>query len=161
MDIEKVKELVQLMVDQDLLSISLRDGSEEITLKRPGKMDIPAGAGELLLPQSPVVQVQQLAESAPAEPVVADAPLIVSPDDGLVTVESPMVGTFYVSSSPEAGPFVQIGSTIAANSVVCIIEAMKVFNEIRAELTGTIERILVSNEQAVEFGQPLFMVRPA
>ena len=72
-----------------------------------------------------------------------------------------MVGTFYTASDPDTPPFVTVGSSVGDDSVVCIIEAMKVFNEIKAEATGTVERILVQNEQPVEFGQPMFMVRPS
>ena len=73
---------------------------------------------------------------------------------------SPMVGTFYTAPDPDSSPFVQVGSEVSADTPVCIIEAMKVFNEIKAEVAGTIERILVQDQQAVEFGQPLMLVRP-
>jgi len=78
----------------------------------------------------------------------------------LPRITSPMVGTFYAASSPEAAPFVQVGDHVDEDTVVCVIEAMKVFNEIRAETSGTIETVLVENAEAVEFGQPLFVVRP-
>ena len=81
-------------------------------------------------------------------------------DEDRLKVTSPMVGTFYASPNPEAAPYVKVGSKVSASSVVCIIEAMKVFNEIRSEVAGTIEKILVNNQQAVEYGQPLFVVRP-
>jgi len=81
-------------------------------------------------------------------------------DEGLVPIRSPMVGTFYAASDPESPPFVAIGSEVDVTTTVCVIEAMKVFNEIHAEVAGTIERILVNNEQAVEYGQPLMLVRP-
>ena len=80
---------------------------------------------------------------------------------GLVAIESPMVGTFYSAPNPDTPAFVSVGSAIGPDSVVCLIEAMKVFNEIKAEVNGTIERILVNNGDAVEFGQKLFLVRPA
>jgi len=79
---------------------------------------------------------------------------------GLVKIESPMVGTFYTASNPEAAPFVKPGDQVTEDSVVCIIEAMKIFNEIKAETTGTIQRVLVKNGEPVEFGQPLFLVKP-
>jgi acetyl-CoA carboxylase biotin carboxyl carrier protein len=158
-DIEKVRELVKLMVDQDLLSISLRDGDEEITLKRPGKNDLPLSMSQAQPATNPIVQVRNITE--PMAPAPVEPSPVITPDEGLVTVESPMVGTFYTAASPEANAFVEIGSRVVSNSVICIIEAMKVFNEIRAELSGTIERILVGNGQPVEFGQPLFMVRPS
>ena len=81
-------------------------------------------------------------------------------NEGLVAIKSPMVGTFYSSPDPESPAFVRIGSEVEPSSTVCIIEAMKVFNEIKAEVAGVIERILVKDEQAIEFGQPIMMVRP-
>jgi len=150
-DIDKVKELVDLMVENDLVRISLRSDTEEITLQRPGKNE----------PVAPVV------EAVPAAPVLAlPASQAGQPsgepeaNDGLVPIHSPMVGTSYASSHPGADPFVNVGSQVVPDTIVCIIEAMKVFNEIRAEVTGTIEKILVGNEHAVEYGQPLFLVRP-
>ena len=158
MDIDKVKELVQLMVDNDLSSLSLRNGSEEVTLRRPNAN----GAGHVVAAEVPL---QQPGASGPVE--VASGNAATAPDNGghpveedLQAIPSPMVGTIYAAANPEAPPFVQVGSKVMPETVVCIIEAMKVFNEIRAEVTGTIERILVSNQQAVEYGQVLFLVRP-
>jgi len=156
-EIDKVKKLVQLMVDNDLVSISIRNGAEEITLRRPGRnessaagMVVPGGAAAQAIP--PAVGAGEEAASPNGEEVE---------DEGqLVMVRSPMVGTFYSSGSPGAAAFVGVGSLITPDTVVCIIEAMKVFNEIPAEVSGTIEKVLVNNEQAVEFGQPLFAVRP-
>ena len=82
-------------------------------------------------------------------------------ESGLVAIESPMVGTFYASPAPEKPPFVSVGTSLGPDSVVCLIEAMKVFNEIKAETSGTIERVLVRNGEPVEFGQKLFLVRPS
>jgi acetyl-CoA carboxylase biotin carboxyl carrier protein len=78
----------------------------------------------------------------------------------LLEINSPMVGTFYSAPSPDTPPFVSVGTSIGPESVVCIVEAMKVFNEIKAEIAGTVEKILVKNEQAIEYGQTLFLVRP-
>lgn len=141
------------MVDNKLSSISLRNGTETIVLRRPSENGVAHAPAEAApqeiaapLPQ-PVHAIQQ-----------ADDAAAIAVDEKLITITSPMVGTFYSSSTPEAPPFMEVGSQVAANSVVCIIEAMKVFNEIRAEITGTIEKILVPNESAVEYGQPLFLV---
>jgi acetyl-CoA carboxylase biotin carboxyl carrier protein len=81
-------------------------------------------------------------------------------DAGLVAIKSPMVGTLYIAPDPESPPFVTEGARVSPTSVVCIVEAMKVFNEIKAEVSGTIKKVLVKNEEPVEFGQPLFMVKP-
>ena len=154
-DIEKVRELIQLMVDNDLLSISLRSGSEEITLRRPGKNESPikhpgeaSGSGDPAGSEARAIPTVAATEESPEE------------ETDLLMVTSPMVGTFYAAAHPGAPPFAQVGTAVTADSVVCIIEAMKVFNEIPAEVNGIIDRVLVTNEQAVEFGQPLFAVRP-
>ncbi len=157
-ELDKIRKLVQLMVDHDLTEISLRDGGEEISLKRPGSpvAAAPALPGVGATPAAP-----------PAGPVPAATPPLTvekptaAEDDGLVPIRSPMVGTFYSSASPETAPYVELGSRVSANSVVCIVEAMKVFNEIKADIAGTVERILASNQDAVEYGQELFLVRPA
>jgi acetyl-CoA carboxylase biotin carboxyl carrier protein len=98
------------------------------------------------------------AAPAPASPEAPEA--TGKADDEFLTITSPMVGTFYASSDPDASPYVTIGSPVEPETIVCIIEAMKVFNEIKAGVSGTIEQVLVRNEQAVEYGQPLFRVRP-
>jgi len=112
---------------------------------------------------------------APAPAPAARAPAGGAPDEGaeppeaphppdaagLVAIESPMVGTFYSSPNPDAPAFVSVGSSVSPDTVVCLIEAMKVFNEIKAEVAGTVERVLVNNGDAVEFGQKLFLVRPS
>ena len=155
LDIDKIRELVDMMIANDLIEISLRDGDMEVNLRRPG-----GDVGEVM----PVVAAQPAA-SLPA----ANAPAGVSSpveepatEDEIKTVEikSPMVGTYYSSSEPGAPPFIEVGSNLTADTVVCIVEAMKVFNEIKAECTGTIVKIVVGNGDPVEFGQPLFMVRP-
>ncbi|MEM7627779.1 MAG: acetyl-CoA carboxylase biotin carboxyl carrier protein, partial [Planctomycetota bacterium] len=81
-------------------------------------------------------------------------------DDGTITIDSPMVGTFYTSSSPDAEAFVSVGDTVKPDDVVCIVEAMKVFNEIKADVSGKVVEVLVETGQAVEFGQPLFKIKP-
>ena len=157
MEIEKVKELVQLMIDNDLSCVSLRDGAEEITLNRPTKERLIRQFGPDGYGLNPTFASNPPALAALVANSNADEP---PPQDDLVPIDSPMVGTLYVAPSPDGKPFVEIGSSVTASSVVCIIEAMKVFNEIHADVTGTIAKILVTNQQAVEYGQPLFMVRP-
>lgn len=159
-DLEKIQQLVRMMTEHDLSEISLRDGGEEISLKRISSNAAPA------MPVAPPLAAQAPL-SAPATPCLeagAEAPPAqeeTAADEGLVPIRSPMVGTFYISPNPEAPPFVQVGSAVGANTVVCIVEAMKVFNEIAAEVSGTIERIVVADQEPVEYGQELFMVRPS
>lgn len=169
-DIRKLKELVRLMVENDLSELDMKDQQETVTIKR-------GPAGGTVVNHQPVIYQGasggHASHAAPAPRAVAAAsddsgesdngaaaPPPPADTSGLVAIESPMVGTFYSSPNPDAGPFISVGTNIGPDSVVCLIEAMKVFNEIKAETTGTIERILVNNGEAVEFGQKLFLVRP-
>ncbi len=159
MDLDKIKELVQLMVDNDLVEISLRDGAEEVNLRRPTAGDVVVSTPVQTLPLP-----QQESEVVP-EPVAEEteqqaAAARTKEEEELVVIRSPMVGTFYEASSPDNPPFVTVGSQVTPDSVVCIVEAMKVFNEIKAEVAGTIEKILIANEGPVEYGQELYLVRP-
>ena len=154
-EIKKLNELVKLMVDNDLTEVDLKDGEDSITIKR----GMAGGA--------PVVQYapQHHAPAASAAPAPApggSAPAAPTPsagDPNLKFIESPMVGTFYSASNPDSPPFVKPGQQIGGDTVVCLIEAMKVFNEIKAEMSGTIEQVFVKNGEAVEFGQKLFAIR--
>jgi acetyl-CoA carboxylase biotin carboxyl carrier protein len=158
LDVDKIRQLVEMMVANDLVEVSLRDGDVEVSLRRPNVESPP-----IPLPD-PVVQASAPAAGpTPVQPTEAAPPAAsaaASDDTDLVEITSPMVGTFYSASDPETPPFVAVGTEVHPGSVVCILEAMKVFNEIKAEISGTIERILVKNEQPVEYGQPLFAVRP-
>ena len=115
-----------------------------------------------------IIQAAPVAQTAapfPTSPAAAPAEEAAAPaaaaEEGISVVKSPMVGTFYAAASPESPPFTKVGAKVSADSIVCIIEAMKVMNEIQAELSGTITEVLVENGEAVEFGQPLFKVKTA
>ncbi len=156
-DIRKLKELVRLMVENDLSELDLRDQEEKVTIKRG------AEAPEII--HAPAV----MAAPAASAPAAAPAPAPAASDgdggsavpDGLVAIESPMVGTYYSAANPDSPPFAEVGASVGPDTTVCLIEAMKVFNEIKAEVSGTVERILVENGTAVEFGQQIMLVRPA
>jgi len=159
MDPKLIKRLARIMTGEGLteLKVEDKDSGLSLTLKR-GE---PASAQ----PPAPVVHMLGGGMQAAPAPAAMGAPAGGSAvgDDGnlppgVQVVESPMVGTFYRSSSPDTDPFVEVGSKIDDESVVCIVEAMKVMNEIKAELRGTIQEILVSDGEPVEFGQPLFLV---
>ncbi len=151
LDIRKLKELVRLMVANGLSEIDLRDSDEQVTLRRQGTHQDPQ-----------IVTTPAPTAVAPAAPPAAAAPTETEvSEQGLLRIESPMVGTFYSAPNPDAAPFVTVGATVGPETNVCVIEAMKIFNEIKAECTGTIEKVLVSNGEAVEFGQTIFLVRPA
>ena len=152
-DIRKLKELVRLMVANDLSELDLRDSEEQVTLRRHS----PGGVG----PVVPQTGVPVVAAAAPQPAAAAPALEVVpSEDENLARIESPMVGTFYAQPNPEADTFVKVGDHITAETVVCLVEAMKIFNEIKAECSGTIQKIVASSGDAVEFGEPLFLVKP-
>jgi acetyl-CoA carboxylase biotin carboxyl carrier protein len=151
-DIRKLKELVRLMQTSDLTELDLRDKDEHVTIRRAGVQFAPQ-----VVHASPVVQHAP----APAAAGSGAPPIPVDEHEGLIAIESPMVGTFYASPGPDKPPFVQVGASIGPESVVCLVEAMKIFNEIKAEQSGTIVKVLVKSGQAVEFGQPLFMIKPS
>ena len=157
-DIRKLKELVKLMVGNDLTELDLRDSEEQVTLRRHG------------VNQPPQVIVGPGARTAGAESgsvqpsaaptAAAGVEGVAVTDENLLKIESPMVGTFYTAANPEAPPFVRVGAQVEPDTVVCLIEAMKIFNEIKAECTGTIEKVLVESAESVEFGQAMFLVKP-
>lgn len=149
MDLRKLKKLIDLVEESGISELELTEGEEKVRISR----NLPnAHAGMQFAPQyiqaAPAPQA-----SAPAVAEAAAAPAI----EGHV-VKSPMVGTFYRSPSPDAKPFVEVGSSISAGSTLCIIEAMKLLNEIEADHTGVIKAILVENGQPVEYGEPLFII---
>ena len=157
-DIRKLKELVKLMVGNDLTELDLRDSEEQVTLRRQGVHQPPqviAGpGGRAARVESSSVQPAALPTAAAGAEVAAGT------DENLLKIESPMVGTFYTAANPEAPPFVRVGAQVEPDTVVCLIEAMKIFNEIKAECTGTIEKVLVESAESVEFGQAMFLVKP-
>jgi acetyl-CoA carboxylase biotin carboxyl carrier protein len=154
-DTKTIKELLELMVEHGLSEMKLKDGEAQVVLRKGPTGTPMVMAAPMAMSHHPMAGAQPM-----SAPMAAPAPGAPKEDEGLVPIKSPMVGTFYATPDPESSPFVTIGSEIDANTTVCIIEAMKVFNEIKAEVAGTVERILVQNEQAVEFGQPLMLVRP-
>jgi len=158
-DIRKLKELVRLMVENDLSELDLQDQQETVTIKRGGAPvpvvhHAPAAHAPAATMPAAVPSEAAMAEEAGAAPEVKDTA-------GLVPIVSPMVGTVYLAPNPESPVYVQNGAAIGPESTVCLIEAMKVFSEIKAETSGTIERILVTSGQAVQYGQQLFLVRPS
>lgn len=154
-DIRKLKELVKLMVENELVELDLRDENETVTLKRPNP-----GAGVMMVPQQHYAPMPAAGGAAASGAASGSSESAGDEDEGLVPIVSPMVGTFYSAPDPESPPYASVGTKVSAGSVVCIVEAMKVFSEIKADVSGTVERVLVKNADPVEFGQALFMVRP-
>jgi acetyl-CoA carboxylase biotin carboxyl carrier protein len=156
MDIKEIRRLVKLMIDNDLTEMNIVDGDQKISLKR--------GNGEhgRVIMEPVITQAQAIAPATQAAaPIAAAEQTPAEPESNLIDVTSPMVGTFYGSSSPDTDAFVAVGDTINDDSVVCIVEAMKVMNEIKAECCGKVAEICVTDAQPVEFGQVLFRLTPA
>jgi acetyl-CoA carboxylase biotin carboxyl carrier protein len=145
-DVQKIMELIQIMKDNDLVKIDIQHGDDRISLQR-AEPPQPIAAGHILT-------------ALPGALAPGTSPQAPAAAEGTVEIKSPMVGTFYEASSPDSDPYVEIGAHVDPQTVVCIIEAMKVMNEIRAEISGTVVERLVKNGQAVEYGQPLFRVKP-
>jgi acetyl-CoA carboxylase biotin carboxyl carrier protein len=158
-DIRKLKELVRLMTSSDLTELDLRDKDEQVTIRRASPQAVPTVMAHPMPATHVATPVAASPAPAPAAPTAAAA--APAEDAGLVAIESPMVGTFYASPGPDKPPFVSVGAQVGPASTVCLVEAMKIFNEIKAERSGTVAKILVKSGDAVEFGQPLFMIRPS
>lgn len=157
-NLRKIKELIKIMKDNELVEVEIKNGDEKIFLKRSEPQQavkqMPMVRLETGAPVNnsslPATEISSSAGTAQTEPV----------DENFTEITSPIVGTFYANPSPDSDPYVEVGSSVGPQTVVCIIEAMKVLNEIKAEISGTIVEVLVTNGQAVEYGQPLFKVRP-
>lgn len=152
MDIEQIKSLVELMVANDLSRIELREGETHVLLRR-GQPIVTPPAPAVALPAA--VPAAAPGAAAASEAVAGEA----ATDE--IYIRSPMVGTFYAAPDPESPAFIKVGDNIGPESVVCLVEAMKVFNEIKAEVSGRITRVLAKNAEAVEYDQPLFAVASA
>ena len=153
MDLRKLKTLIDLVAESDIAELEVTEGESKVRIVKSSA--IPQNQMMMMQPQG--MQQQHYAPShgqaAPAAPV----PVVVAEPTGHI-VKSPMVGTFYRSSSPGSAAFVEVGSTIKEGDTLCIIEAMKLLNEIDSDLSGVVTKILVENGQPVEFGQPLFVI---
>lgn len=153
MDIRKIKKLIELLEDSDVTEIEIVEGEESVRIARGSAMiSAPAAA-----PQSFAAAVPSAAVTAPADSAAVDDNAADLLPPGTI-VESPMVGTFYRSPTPGAKPFVDIGSSVSKGDTLCIIEAMKIMNQIVAETSGTVRAIVVEEGQPVEYGEPLIVI---
>lgn len=159
MDIRKLKELVKLMVENDLTELDLRDKDEQATVRRNNSFAPPQVFHQTI--STPTGQSQSSTASSAGKSESKGESKGSNDETGLIAIESPMVGTFYTASGPDKPALVSVGANVDSETVVCLLEAMKIFNEIKAECSGTVVKVLVKNGQAVEFGQKLFMIRPA
>lgn len=149
MDISQIRKLIRLIQSTDVTEIEVVEGDQTVRISRQSNA-VPISVAAA----APTMEVAAPAAVPPATP--AETP---ATDEGHV-VKSPMVGTFYQSPSPEAEPFIRTGAKVSKGDTLCIIEAMKLMNEIEAEYSGVVEEILVENASPIEFGQPLFVITP-
>ena len=150
MDIRKIKKLIELLEASSLTEMEIHEGEESVRLSRSSQA--PA-------PQQVVAAPAVAPAVAPAAPTATEAPAAAVIEDEGHVVRSPMVGTFYAASSPDAEPFVKVGQKVKPGDTLCIIEAMKMFNQIDSEVEGVVTRILAENGQPVEFDEPLFIIQ--
>ena len=154
MDLRKLKTLIDLVAESSIAELEVTEGESKVRIVKSS----PAPQNQVVMMQPSAMPHQAVAAApAAAAPAVAASPEAPAEHQGHI-VKSPMVGTFYRSSSPGAAPFVEVGASIKAGDTVCIIEAMKLLNEIEADASGVIKSILVENGQPVEYGQPLFVI---
>lgn len=147
MDIRKIKKLIELVEESGIAELEITEGEESVRIHRGGVAPVaPVYApAPVAAPAAPVVDAAPVADAAPSVPTGH-------------TVKSPMVGSFYRASSPEAKPFVEVGSKVNVGDTLCIIEAMKMMNQIESDKAGVVKAILVNNQDAIEFDQPLFVI---
>ncbi|MHC4243127.1 MAG: acetyl-CoA carboxylase biotin carboxyl carrier protein [Planctomycetota bacterium] len=160
-DLKKIKEIIEIMKENELLEVEIKHGDDKIFLKRshphPSVGGIPSAVPAIRPESGPPQHIQ----AGGAEALIHTYANEAAPaSEALAEIKSPLVGTYYSTPSPDSEHYVEVGSTVDPQTVVCIIEAMKVMNEIKAETSGTIVEVLVTNGQAVEYGQVLFKVKP-
>jgi acetyl-CoA carboxylase biotin carboxyl carrier protein len=157
MDLKQIHELIKIINKSNIGEISIEDKDGKVTIKQKEEPAVTVTAA----PSHQVYTTAPAPAAAPAPAVSAAAPAAAPKADNLITIKSPMIGTFYRRPSPDKPIFAEIGTEVAPGKVVCIIEAMKLFNEIESEVSGTIVKILVDDASPVEYDQPLFLVEPA
>jgi acetyl-CoA carboxylase biotin carboxyl carrier protein len=165
MDINQIQELIRLVSKAKLTEFILKEGDFKLIIRNQATPDGNAAPVVAFPPPQPLVAMAPPAPApaaaAPAAAATVAAPALAAADANLLTVKSPMVGTFYRSSGPDKSPFVKVGDAVDVGTTVCIIEAMKLFNEIESDVKGKIVKVLVEDASPVEYDQPLFLVEPA
>jgi len=161
MNIKEIQDLIKFVAKSGVNEVEIEQKDFKIVIKADAERD----QQQIYVQAAPQMAAPALAPAPAAAPVAAPAPAATAPapatDANLITVKSPMIGTFYRSAGPDKDTFVNVGDTIALGDTVCIIEAMKLFNEIEAEVTGKIVKVLVDDSTPVEYDQPLFLVDPS
>jgi acetyl-CoA carboxylase biotin carboxyl carrier protein len=163
MNQKELKELIDFLVEKDITEFELERGDVKVRIKRGAEPVItPAAAAPSLVQMPTPADAARPAAAPPSPPTAAPsaAPAEPAEEAGLHIVKSPIVGTYYEAPSPGSPPFIKVGDEVAAGQVLCIVEAMKLMNEIESDVAGEVVKILVSNNQPIEYGQPLFAIRP-
>jgi len=158
MDLKQIHELIKIVNKSNIGEISIEDKDGKVTIKQKEEQVVTVAAPQ---PQVYNMPAQSAPVAAPQASAPAAAPAAAPKADNYITIKSPMIGTFYRKSGPDKPPFAEIGTEVEVGSVVCIIEAMKLFNEIESEVAGRVVKVLVEDASPVEYDQPLFLVEPA
>ena len=162
MKAKEIQELINFLSESGLEEVNIETDDFKVSIKRSAEQHVIASAPQAAPAPAPAAAPAPAPQAAPAPAPVADGGGDASASGGnLVEIKSPMIGTFYRSANPESPAFVEVGSSVNAGDTVCIIEAMKLFNEIESEVSGKIVKVLVDNAQPVEYDQPLFLVDPS
>jgi len=165
MNQKELKELIEFLIEKDIAEFELERGDVKVKIKRAGEHTVIHAQNDPRFYAVPPAPAGPLEVSAAAVPAVAPTPSAASPaapapEENLHTVKSPIVGTFYEAPSPGAPPFAKVGDTVEVGQVLCIVEAMKLLNEIESDVAGEIIKKLAGNGQPIEYGQELFVIRP-
>jgi acetyl-CoA carboxylase biotin carboxyl carrier protein len=161
MNLKELKELIEFLIEKDIAEFELERGDVKVRIKRAGEHTvIHTGADPRFYAVPPAPAPAADTASTPAAPAPPSSPKEPAPEEGLHTVKSPIVGTYYEAPSPGAPPFVKPGDSVEVGQVLCIVEAMKLLNEIESDVAGEIVKRLASNGQPIEYGQDLFVIRP-
>jgi acetyl-CoA carboxylase biotin carboxyl carrier protein len=159
MDFKQIQDLIKVINKSNIGELTIEQGDFKITIKQKKDQFVSVSAGPAPVQMMPAMPVQQQAQVVSTAPAEKAAPSV--KEENLVTIKSPMIGTFYRKPSPDKPLFVEVGDDVQVGKVVCIIEAMKLFNEIESEVSGKVVKILVEDATPVEYDQPLFLVDPS
>jgi len=163
MNQKELKELIEFLIEKDIAEFELERGDVKVKIKRAGEHTVVHSQAEpryYAVPPAPSASIEIAGALPVAPPPTTPPPAVPAPEEGLHTVKSPIVGTFYEAPSPGAPPFVKAGDSVEVGQVLCIVEAMKLLNEIESDVAGEIVKKLASNGQPIEYGQELFVIRP-
>ena len=161
MTVTEIQNLIKFVAKSGVHEVELETKDVKLLIKAKGSEEHRNGDTQVIMPQMPMAQMQASTLAVPVSADIQQPAISDASDSNLITIKSPMIGTFYRSSSPDKPPFAEVGSEIKKGDKICIIEAMKLFNEIESEVSGRIVKVLVDDATPVEFDQPLFLVEPA